>query len=176
MNPSLLCIVLCVLLNSTILAADPATPTVGSLDAAVETYEHLATVLVEVRKTEDGVVKTIIAHHYQAAQEHLKSAQSGREVVKLLEAAAAEIANVANEGDKRVQAVRQRLAKAGSTHLTDAETKEDYLWIDSKEKKALLAAAKSIAQLGDKATADQVAMASKNLDTLYKKAISPESR
>ncbi len=165
-----------VLLNSAILGADPVAPAIGSLDAAVESYEHLAIVLVEVRKTEDQVVKTIIAHHHQAAQEHLKAAQGGKDVLKHLEAAAAEVTNVANEGDKRVQAIRQRLAKAGSTHLTDADTKEDYLWIDSKEKKAILAAAKSIAQLGDKATSDQVGAAAKSLDALYQKAIAPEKK
>ncbi|MEK6258307.1 MAG: hypothetical protein AABP62_06770 [Planctomycetota bacterium] len=165
-----------VLLSSAILGADPVAPAVGSLDAAVESYEHLAIVLVEVRKTEDQVVKTIIAHHHQAAQEHLKAAQGGHDVLKHLEAAAAEVTNVANEGDKRVQAIRQRLAKAGSTHKTDADTKEDYLWIDSKEKKAVLAAAKSIAQLGDKATAEQVAAAAKSLDALYQKAIAPEQK
>ena len=140
-----------VLLSRAILGADPVAPTVGSLDAAVESYEHLAIVLVEVRKTEDQVVKTIIAHHHRAAQDQLRAAQDGPSAFKLkhLEATAAEVTNVANEGDKRVQAIRQRLAKAGSTHLTDADTKEDYLWIDSKEKNALLAAAKSIAQIGD---------------------------
>lgn len=56
-----------VLLSRAILGADPVAPTVGSLDAAVESYEHLAIVLVEVRKTEDQVVKSIIAHHHRAA-------------------------------------------------------------------------------------------------------------
>jgi len=115
-------------LGSALLLADPTDkPAPGSLDAAVESYEHLAIVLVEVRKTEDMVVKSIIAHHHQAAQEHLKAAQGGKDVLKHLEAAATEVTNVANEGDKRVLAIRQRLAKAGSTHLTDSETKEDYL-------------------------------------------------
>lgn len=162
-------------LGSALLLADPAEkPASTSLDAAVESYEHLAVVLVEVRKTEDMVVKSIIAHHHQAALEHLRAAQGGKDVLKHLEAAATEVTNVANEGDKRVLAVRQRLAKAGSTHKTDTETKDDYLWIDSKEKKAVLAAAKSIAQLGDKATPDQIAAAAKSLETLYQKAIAPE--
>ncbi len=162
-------------LGSALLLADPADkPAPGSLDAAVESYEHLAIVLVEVRKTEDMVVKSIIAHHHQAAQEHLKAARGGKDVLKHLEAAATEVTNVANEGDKRVLAIRQRLAKAGSTHLTDSETKEDYLWINSKEKKAVLAAAKSIAQLGEKATPDQIAAAAKSLDALYQKAVMPE--
>ena len=159
--------------NVAVMAEDPA---IGPLDAAVESYEHLSIVLVEVRKTEDAVVKSIIGHHYQAALANLKSAQHGQNVSKHLEAAAAEVANVANEGDKRVQAIRQRLAKAGSTHLTDADTKEDYLWIDSKEKKALLASAKSIGQLGDKASSDQIIAAAKSLESLYVKAIEPEHK
>jgi hypothetical protein len=160
------------LMSGAILAADPA-GTESSLDAAVESYERLATVIIEVRRTEDSVVKTIILHHYQAAQEHLQHAQSG-DAAKHLEAAAAEVVNAANEGDKRVQAIRQRLAKAGHTHISDADTKEDYLWISSKEKKGLLAAAKSIAQLGDKATKDQIGAASKDLEEQIKKAIVPE--
>jgi hypothetical protein len=73
-----------------------------------------------------------------------------------------------------VQAIRQRLAKAGHTHLSDVDTKEDYLFVNSKEKKALLDAAKGIVQLGDKATAEQVAAAAKKLDGLFQAAIMPE--
>ena len=154
-----------------LLAADA---TSLQLDAAVETYEHLATVIIEVRKTEDGVVKSILASHYTAAQADLKAAEQGKEVLKNLEAAAVEISNVANEGDKRVQAIRQRLAKAGHTHISDVDTKEDYLFINSKEKKALLDAAKAIVMLGAKATPDKIAAASKNLESLYTKAVAPE--
>jgi hypothetical protein len=146
----------------------------SSLDAAVEAYEHLATVIIEVRKSEDSVVKTILIQHHQAAQDHLQEAQSGKDVLKHLEAAATEITNVANEGDKRVQAIRQRLAKAGHTHISDADTKEDYLFINSKEKKAILAAAKAIAQLGDKAANEQLAASAKALNDVFQKAIAPE--
>ena len=40
--------------------ADPAPA--DPLSAAVESYEVLATVIIEVRKTEDSVVKTILTH------------------------------------------------------------------------------------------------------------------
>jgi hypothetical protein len=165
------CIAL-VLLGGATFAADPAGTT--TLDAAVEGYEHLATVIIEVRKSEDSVVKTILAAHHRAAQDELHAAQGGKDVKKHLEAAATETTNIANEGDKRVQAIRQRLAKAGHTHITDADTKEDYLFVNSKEKKSLLDAAKAIAQLGDAATPDQIAAASKNLNTLFQAAIAPE--
>lgn len=162
------------LLGGAIFGADPADKVENSLDAAVESYEVLATVIIEVRKTEDAVVKTILMHHYQAAQEELRAAEAGKDVQTHLESAAAEITYIANEGDKRVQAIRQRLAKAGHTHISDADTKEDYLFINSKEKKSLLAAAKSIAQLGGKAKPDQIAAESKSLAELFKKAVAPE--
>jgi hypothetical protein len=164
-------LLLSVLLSSTAVGAEAGGT---SLDAAVESYERLSTVIIEVRRTEDAVVKTILVHHYQAAHEHLQAAQGGRDVQKHLEAAATEITSAANEGDKRVQAIRQKLAKAGHTHISDVDTKEDYLFINSKEKKALLAAAKSIAQLGDKASSDQIAAASKNLTDIFQKAIAAE--
>lgn len=164
-------LLLSIMLSSTALGADTAGT---SLDAAVDSYERLATVIIEVRRTEDSVVKTILVQHYEAAQEHLKAAAGGRDVQKHLEAAATEVSYVANEGDKRVQAIRQRLAKAGHTHISDADTKEDYLFINSKEKKALLAAAKSIAQLGDKATAEQIGAAAKSLTETFTKAVAAE--
>lgn len=161
-----------ILLSSATFAAEGPAPT--SLDAAVESYERLSTVIIEVRRTEDSVVKTILIHHHQAAQDELRAAQGGSDVLKHLEAAAAEVANAANEGDKRVQAIRQRLAKAGHTHLSDVDTKDDYLFVNSKEKKALLDTAKSLVQLGAKATKDQVAAAAKKLDEQFQAAIAPE--
>ena len=163
-----------VLLSGAALGADPVAKEETSLGAAVESYEHLATVIIEVRRTEDSIVKTILIYHFQAAQKHLQDAQGGSDIQKNLESAAAEITSIANEGDKRVQAIRQRLEKAGHTHITDAETQEDYLFVNSREKQSLLAAAKSIAQLGNHATADQVDDAAKNLTELFQKAIAPE--
>ena len=157
--------------------ADPAAdaaPVGNSLDAAVESYERLATVIIEVRRTEDAVVKTILVHHYQSAQEHLAAAQSGDDVKKHLEDAATEITYAANEGDKRVQAIRQRLAKAGHTHISDVDTQEDYLWISSKEKKALLDLAKATAQLKADAPAADIQAASEKLKTLFDESMQPE--
>lgn len=162
-------------LHSGLFAEEPVEKAEGPLlDAAVESYEHLATVIIEVRKTEDSVVMTILTAHHQAAQAHLHAAAAGDHSKKHLEAAAEEVTNLANEGDKRVQAVRQRLTKAGHTHNSDVDTKEDYLFINSKEKKALLASAKAIAQLGEKASADEIHAAAKSLAAEFKKAVAPE--
>jgi len=162
-------------IQSGLSADDPVKELSGDLlDAAVQSYEHLATAIIEVRKTEDSVVLSILAAHHRAAQTHLDAAAAGKHAGKNLEAAAEEITHLANEGDKRVQAVRQRLKKAGHTHNSDADTKEDYLFIDSKEKKALLEAAKAIAQLGEKGTSEQIHAAAKSLATDFKKAVASE--
>jgi hypothetical protein len=171
-------LIVSVALWGTLCGADPAeeaTPPVeNSLDAAVDAYERLATVIIEVRRTEDSVVSTILFHHYQAAREQLAAAQSGEDVKAHLEAAATEISYLANEGDKRVQAIRQRLAKAGHTHISDVDTGEDYLWVSSKEKKALLDTAKEIAQLKEDSAAEEIQAAAGKLTALFEEAMQTE--
>src|SRR5438045_3476188 len=85
---------------------------------SADTYEHLATAIIETRKTEDGLVKGIVMHSAGAADAALGMASraNGGDKKNALERAAEEITNAANEGDKPVQAVRQRLSKAGHTH------------------------------------------------------------
>lgn len=151
----------------------PRADSAGQVAAA--TYEHLATAIIEIEKTENELVKSILIGHYTAAQNHLQSAARGGERrAAHLEAAAAEIANIANEGDKRIQAVRQRLAKAGHTHNTDIETKEDYLFVSSKEKKGLLALASKIGRAGADVKASDLEALGGELDALFSKAIAPE--
>ena len=48
------------------------------------------------------------------------------------------------------------------------------MFINSKEKKELLALAKKIAQLGPSATANQIAGVRKELDELFTKSMAPE--
>ena len=110
-----------------------------------------------------------------AAQDHLKAAArdaAGR--TAHLEAAAAEVANIANEGDKRIQAIRQRLAKAGHTHNTDVETKADYMFVTNREKKGLLDLASRIGRAGADAKAADLEALGSQLADLFQKAIAPE--
>lgn len=142
---------------------------------AASTYEHLATAIIEIEATEDELVKSILIGYNSAAQGHLKAAvrdAQGRH--GHLESAAAEIANIANEGDKRIQAIRQRLAKAGHTHNTDVETKEDYMFITNKEKKGLLELAGKIGRLGADAEPAAIEALAAQVDEQFKAAIAPE--
>ena len=147
----------------------PAPSRAESMDrSAAATYENLATAIIAIEATENELVKSILLGYHAAAQGHLKAAATDTAGRKAhLEAAAALIADIAHEGDKRIQAVRQRLAKAGHTHNTDAATKEDYLFIDSKEKKDLLALAKRVGQMG----AGDVRAVQDELSALFDKAI-----
>ena len=142
---------------------------------AASTYEHLATAIIEIEATEDELVKSILIGYHTAAQAHLKAAErdaQGR--VGHLEAAAAEVTNVANEGDKRIQAVRQRLAKAGHTHNTDVETKGDYMFVTNREKKGLLDLASRIVRAGAGASSDDLEKLGAELSRAFHAAIAAE--
>jgi hypothetical protein len=159
-------------------AAQAPTRTTSATSAeevAAVTYEHLASAIIEIESTEDNLVKSILIGYHQAAQRHLRRAAADQgEKQSQLEAATTEITNIANEGDKRIQAVRQRLKKAGHTHNTDEVTKEDYMFIDSKEKKSLLEFAQKVARLGASASADDVRAVNNQLADAFAKAIAEE--
>jgi hypothetical protein len=132
--------------------------------AAANAYEHLATSLIEMRAAEDALVAVILTHYKDMA---IASMRAG-EMTK----AAMAISFIANEGDKKVQAVRQRLEKAGHHHHhhADAETEEDYIFVDGKEKKDLL----SVAGKVGKAKADEATGLIFMLETLFKNVMKPE--
>src|SRR3954447_16430128 len=71
----------------------------GSMErSAASTYEHLATAIIAIEKTEDELVKSILLGYHAAAQGHLRAAvadERGRR--NHLEEAAAQISNIANE-------------------------------------------------------------------------------
>jgi hypothetical protein len=144
-------------------------------ETAAVTYEHLATAIIAIEATEDNLVKSILIGYHQAAQRHLRQAANNQGERKThLEAAATEIANIANEGDKRIQAIRQRLKKAGHTHNTDQETKEDYMFITSKEKKQLVDFSQKVARLDPNASADDIRGVHNELTELFTKVIAGE--
>jgi hypothetical protein len=171
-----------VILGATLLgyqAARPQAPNAPAADTAEQvaasTYEHLASAIIEIETTEDELVKSILIGYHTAAQNHLKAAaRDAQGRVGHLEAAAAEVSNIANEGDKRIQAVRQRLAKAGHTHNTDVETKADYMFITNREKRALLDLAARIGRAGAGAGAADLEALGSNLSRQFHAAIAPE--
>jgi hypothetical protein len=165
------------LLCQSVLRADEPDAAATTLSASgsdvfAELYEHLADSIIEIRATEDNLVKGLLAQYHASAQRHLaEAAEAGAKRVAHLEAAAAEIANIANEGDKRVRAVRQRLSNAGHYHQKDTETAEDYMFINSAEKMSLFALAKKVGRLGADAKPADINTAREELKSLFAKAI-----
>jgi hypothetical protein len=165
----------CLLAGAIVVAATVSTSWSGEdrHRASAEAYEHLANALIEMRATEDRLVEGILNHHCGMAIEHLNAAIAEGSVGSHAKAAADEITNIANEGNKQVQAVRQKLLKAGHHHHTDAETEEDYMFIDSGEKKELLDLAQKVAMLGDgdvKSVAGHIG----KLSSIFETAMKPE--
>jgi len=145
-------------------------------EGSAATYEALAEAIVAVRETETQLVKGILTHSYTNASRHLNAAMGaeGAARARHLEQAATSITDLANEGDKRIQAVRQRLLEAGHHHHTDAETQDDYIFIDSAEKKSLLDLATSVARLGGNATDEAIGGAADALTAAFESAMQDE--
>lgn len=168
----------CLLVPQTVSAQPPKAEKGGHTSAAAvaaATYEHLANVIIEIKAAEDQLVKSILIGYHQSAQTQLRAAmREGGRRAAALEAAAANVSNIANEGDKRIQSIRQRLSKAGHTHNTDAETKGDYMFVTNKEKKGLVDLAGRIAKTGADAKPADIEALAKELASLFEAAIAPE--
>jgi hypothetical protein len=165
----------------TIQAALPQAPTNRGVSETMEgvaasTYEHLSKAIIEIEATEDELVKSILIGYHTAVQNHLKAAAAAEGTARKahLEASAAGIANIANEGDKRIQAIRQRLAQAGHTHNTDVETKEDYMFITNKEKKGLLTLAQQAGRMDARTAPADIQALGGEIGEQFRRAIAPE--
>ena len=141
--------------------------------SAAAAYEHLAAAIIEINATEDALVAGILSHYYAEALDQLRDAQSMKMTSPHVEAAADLITAIANEGDKKVQAIRQRLLQSGHHHHhhNEAETPEDYVWIDSKEKKAFLDLAGKVARIKN---VDEISGRMDELSRMFKAAMQPE--
>jgi len=115
-----------------------------TLPSLVASYDDLADVILSVRSMEANLVRTVLAGHYNAAEAYF---QNG-----LFDAAAAQMALFANEGDNAVGGVRKRLLEGG--HHYNAEGEEQgafepgYVLVDRKAKKAALDASAALRQAG----------------------------
>jgi len=144
---------------------------------AAETYEHLANAIIAIRETEDSLVRDMLTDAYDDAMAELDDAAdtTGGERKAHLESAAMDVTEIATEGDKRVQAIRQRLLRAGHHHHhTEADTESDYIFIDAKEKQSLLDLARTISQIGPNASEREVLDASRELRSLFSRAMAAE--
>src|SRR5262245_52079193 len=76
--------------------------------SAVETYAAIADTILGSKKAETGIVKVILESHHAGAKRAMDAGS--------WEAAAAEMALFANEGDNQVNGIRKRLLAGGHHH------------------------------------------------------------
>lgn len=121
----------------------------------VDTYGSLADVILGARHSETNLVHSILAATYRHAEgmlakakEKLKSGKPAREEVEGL---ASLVAQLGNEGDASVAAVRKRLIEGGHHHNAAGEQQglydEGFVIVTRTAKKSFLAAASTIGKL-----------------------------
>jgi hypothetical protein len=139
----------------------------GTPAEMVATYNALADGILALKKTEDSLVRSILAAtlaHGQGALARAQraiSANDARAASAAVEALAADAAQLGTEGDNAVAAVRKRLLDGGHHHHAAGETQgvydEGYVIVTRKAKTALLASSRAIAGMAAAPKADALA-------------------
>ena len=129
----------------------------GTPAEMVTTYESLADAILSVKKTEANLVRSILGAAYAHAQVELGRARSAIKAndakagQSAIEALAADVAQLASEGDSAVAAVRKRLIEGGHHHNAAGEAKgiydEGFVVVTRAAKAAFLEASRSLGQI-----------------------------
>jgi len=137
-------------------AAEMGTATPGPL---VQSYESLADVILAAKKTEWNLVHSILAMTYEHAEATMQRArmkvEAGQPAAADIEALAALVAQLGNEGDNAVAAVRKRLIEGGHHHHhADDTDKGEYdtgfVIVTRAAKKVFLGAGMALGQMASK--------------------------
>jgi len=86
--------------------------------AMVHTYDAMADTILSLKRAEASFVRALLDEYRRGAEAAMKRGDS--------EAAAAEIALFANEGDNAIGGIRKRLLEGGHHHHAKAETEGIY--------------------------------------------------
>ena len=148
-------------------AGDPA----ATPQPLVDTYSSLADVLLGAQKTEWNLVHSILAttygHAEAAANRAIGALKAGEKAGPDIELLAELVAQLGNEGDASVAAIRKRLLEGGHHHHHhhaaageggDDDYDEGFVIVNRKAKKQLLDAAGRIGRMaGGSPKADDLA-------------------
>jgi hypothetical protein len=145
----------------------------------VASYEALADTILGAKKTEDKLVRAILAATYGHAQAELARARQALKANDTttaraaVENVAAAVGQIGTEGDNAVAGVRKRLLEGGHHHNAAGEAQgifdEGYVVVTKAAKQAFLASSKAIAMLAREPKADA-------LDAEWKKVEAAWSR
>ena len=124
----------------------------------VETYEALGDAILATKKAEWNLVHTILATTYQHAQgafaKAVSNLEAGEDARAQIEALAELVAQLGNEGDASVAAIRKRLVEGGHHHNAKGEEQgvyeEGFVIVTREAKKQFLASAGAIGKLAAK--------------------------
>ena len=138
-------------------AAQAAAPPTGTPKEMVSTYNALADGILALKKTEDNLVRSILAATLAHGQGQLARAQraiqasEAKAASTAVEALAADAGQLATEGDNAVGAVRKRLLEGGHHHNAAGEAQgvyeEGYVVVTRKAKTQLLESSRAIAAM-----------------------------
>jgi len=144
----------------------------------VSSYQSLADAILAVKKTEDHLVRSILGAAYAHAQVEMGRARAAIKANDMkgaqaaLENVAADVAQLASEGDSAVGAVRKRLLEGGHHHNADGEQKGLYdpgfVVVTKVAKQAFLDASRSIGQMARAPKADALETEWAKVDATWK--------
>jgi hypothetical protein len=133
-------------------AAAPATPS-----EMVSTYGSLADGILALKRTEEQLVRAILAAANAHAQVQVTRAEKAiaekdaAAIKTAIEAIAADVSQMATEGDSSVAAIRKRLLEGGHHHNAAGEAQgifdEGFVIVTRAAKQKLLESSRAIAQM-----------------------------
>lgn len=134
----------------------PSTP-----PEVVATYGSLADAILAVKKTEHDLVVSMLTGTYRHAEAKMMAAgakiAAGQPAKEDVEAAAALVAQLGNEGDNSVAAIRKRLLDGGFHHNAAGEAQgvfdEGFVIVNKEMKKTFLESAVAIGKMAGAPTA-----------------------
>lgn len=110
-------------------------------------YDTLAKIILNARKAEENMVRSILDDHYRAANRAMKEENFSR--------ASAQMALFANEGDNAVAGIRKRLIEGGHHHNAAGEEagiyEPGYVIVTKEAKEKMLQASKDMKVAKDEA-------------------------
>jgi hypothetical protein len=136
-------------------ATAPAADDTATPRQLVETYDSLADTILAAQKTEWNLVHSILATTYGHAEATAKAAlaqiDKGADASSEIEKLAALVAQIGNEGDAGVAAIRKRLIEGGHHHQAAGEQQGIYdpgfVIVTRDAKKQFLDSSKAIARM-----------------------------
>ena len=153
-------------------SSQPATPA-----EMVATYNTLADGILALKNTEANLVRSILSAAYAHGQVQLDRARNAIAASDTagargaIEALAADVAQLATEGDNAVGAVRKRLLQGGHHHNAAGEAQgifdEGFVIVTKAAKQRLLESSRAIAGMGRDAKAPALAAEWSKVQAIY---------